>query len=65
MMELKLALAKILSRWELELVDKRDIHPKRRGLVTAPERPIQLLVKSQRSAIDLHPVQAIVRGAFA
>lgn len=61
MMELKLALAKILSRWELELVDKRDIHPKRRGLVTAPERPIQLLVKSQRSAIDLHPVQAIDR----
>jgi cytochrome P450 family 110 len=65
MMELKLSLAKILSRWELELVDKRDIHPKRRGLVTAPERPIQLLVKSQRSAIDLHPVQTIDRGAFA
>jgi cytochrome P450 family 110 len=65
MMELKLALAKILSRWELELVDKRDIHPKRRGLVTAPERPIQLLVKSQRFAIDLHPVGAIDRGAFA
>lgn len=50
MMELKLALAKILSRWELELVDKREIHAKRRGLVTAPERPIQLLVKSQRSS---------------
>jgi cytochrome P450 family 110 len=65
MMELKLALAKILSRWELELVDKRDIHPKRRGLVTAPERPIQLLVKSQRSALDLHPVHVIDRGAFA
>ena len=49
MLEMKLALAKILSRWELELVDKRDIHAKRRGLVTAPERPIQLLVKGQRS----------------
>lgn len=48
MMELKLALAKILSGWELELVDKREIHAKRRGMVTAPERPIQLLVKSQR-----------------
>jgi cytochrome P450 family 110 len=55
MMELKLALAKILSRWELELVDKQDIHPKRRGLVTAPERSIELMVKSQRSSIDLTP----------
>jgi cytochrome P450 family 110 len=53
MFELKLALAKIVSRWELELVDKRDIHPKRRGLVTAPERPIQLLVKGQRSLESL------------
>jgi cytochrome P450 len=49
MLELKLALAKILSQWQLELVDRRDIHARRRGLVTAPERPIQLLVKSQRS----------------
>ncbi len=61
MLELKLALAKILSRWDLELVDRRDIHPKRRGLVTAPERPIELLVKGHRSAIDLHPVGAIDR----
>jgi cytochrome P450 family 110 len=59
MMELKLSLAKILSRWELELVDKRDIHAKRRGLVTAPERPIELLVKGHRCAIDLTPVRAI------
>jgi cytochrome P450 family 110 len=48
MFELKLALAKIVSWWELELVDKWDVHPKRRGLVTAPERPIELLVKGQR-----------------
>ena len=53
MFELKLALAKIVSRWELELVDKRDIHPKRRGLVTAPARPIQLSVKGQRSLESL------------
>ncbi len=53
MFELKLALAKIVSRWELELVDKQDIHPKRRGLVTAPERAIQLLVKGQRSLESL------------
>jgi cytochrome P450 family 110 len=56
MLELKLSLAKILSRWELELVDQRDIHAKRRGLVTAPERPIQLVVKSQRSLADFDSV---------
>jgi cytochrome P450 family 110 len=56
MLELKLALTQILSRWELELVDKRDVHAKRRGLVTAPERPIQLVVKSQRSSIALTPI---------
>jgi cytochrome P450 family 110 len=56
MLEMKLALAKILSRWELELVDRRDIHAKRRGLVTAPERPIQLVVKSQRSLADFDSV---------
>ncbi len=53
MFELKLALAKIVSRWELELVDRRDVHPKRRGLVTAPARPIELLVKGQRSLDSL------------
>ncbi|MEA5550173.1 cytochrome P450 [Anabaena cylindrica UHCC 0172] len=46
--EMKLVLAKILSGWELELTDTRDIKPKRRGLVTGPDRPIQMLVKSQR-----------------
>ncbi|WP_016950084.1 cytochrome P450 [Anabaena sp. PCC 7108] len=46
--EMKLVLAKILSGWELELADTRDIKPKRRGLVTGPDRPIQMVVKSQR-----------------
>jgi cytochrome P450 len=46
--EMKLVLAKILSGWELELADTRDIKPKRRGLVTGPDRPIQMVVKSKR-----------------
>ncbi|MGM3308362.1 cytochrome P450 [Anabaena sp. WFMT] len=48
--EMKLVLAKILSGWQLELANTRDIKPKRRGLVTGPDRPIQMVVKSQRQA---------------
>ncbi|AVH64476.1 MULTISPECIES: cytochrome P450 [unclassified Nostoc] len=47
-LEMKLALAKILSSLELELVDNGEIRPKRRGLVTGPDRPIQMIIKSQR-----------------
>ncbi|MEH2391595.1 MAG: cytochrome P450 [Nostoc sp.] len=47
-LEMKLALAKILSSLELELVDNGEVRPKRRGLVTGPDRPIQMVVTSQR-----------------
>lgn len=47
--EMKLALVGVLSHRELELADLRDIPAKRRGLVTAPARPIRMVVKSQRS----------------
>jgi cytochrome P450 len=47
--EMKVVLAKILSRLELALVDNRDVRPKRRGLVTGPERSIQMVVKSPRT----------------
>ncbi len=47
--EMKVALATILSGWELALVDRGEVRPKRRGLVTGPGRPIEMVVKSQRS----------------
>ncbi|MFM2064391.1 MAG: hypothetical protein RLZZ507_4062 [Cyanobacteriota bacterium] len=47
-LEMKLALVKILQSRELELVDNGEVKPQRRGLVTGPDRPIQMLVKSQR-----------------
>ncbi|MFB2967489.1 cytochrome P450 [Aerosakkonema sp. BLCC-F183] len=47
--EMKIVLAEILSRLQLELADNREIKPKRRGLVTAPDRSIQLVVKGERS----------------
>jgi hypothetical protein len=48
--EMKLAIAKILTMGELDLVDQTEVKPQRRGLVTGPNRPIQMVVKSQRPA---------------
>jgi cytochrome P450 len=45
--EMKVVLAKILTSWDLALVDTRDVRPKRRGLVTGPDRSVQMVVKSQ------------------
>ncbi|AFY34152.1 cytochrome P450 [Calothrix sp. PCC 7507] len=56
--EMKVVLAKILSSWDLALVDHRDVQPKRRGLVTGPDRSIQMVVKSQhqpKSRTLVHP----------
>ena len=46
--EMKVVLAKILSNLDLALVDDGDVKPKRRGLVTGPDRPIQMVVKGKR-----------------
>ncbi|MHC5723004.1 MAG: cytochrome P450 [Nostoc sp.] len=47
-LEMKLALATILSSQELELVDNGEVRPKRRGLVTGSDRPIQMVITRQR-----------------
>ncbi|WP_375470069.1 cytochrome P450 [uncultured Nostoc sp.] len=47
-LEMKLALAKILSSLELELVNNGEVRLKRRGLVTGPDRPIQMVITGQR-----------------
>jgi cytochrome P450 family 110 len=48
--EMKIVLTQILSRLELTLVNHRDVRPKRRGLATGPEHPIQAIVTNQRLA---------------
>ncbi|BAY95463.1 MULTISPECIES: cytochrome P450 [unclassified Tolypothrix] len=45
--EMKIVLAKILSSWELALIDNGEVRPKRRGLVTGPNRSIQMVAKKQ------------------
>lgn len=54
MMEMKIVLATILSQWELELTDNRPVKPQRRGLVTGPNRAIEMVVKNQRQIKSLH-----------
>lgn len=46
--EMKVVLAKILSRVQLKLADNREVRPTRRGLVTAPDSRIRLVVTGQR-----------------
>jgi cytochrome P450 len=46
--EMKLALAKILQGWEMELADTREVKPKRRGLVTGQDKPIQMIYHGRR-----------------
>ncbi|GAB1539117.1 cytochrome P450 [Scytonema sp. NUACC21] len=47
--EMKVVLAKILSQLDLVLVTQGDIKPKRRGLVTGPNRPIEMVVTNPRT----------------
>ncbi|MEO8893748.1 MAG: cytochrome P450, partial [Coleofasciculaceae cyanobacterium] len=42
--EMKVVLAKMLSRFQMELVNNHDVRPTRRGLVTAPAGNIELIV---------------------
>ncbi|KOP27341.1 cytochrome [Hapalosiphon sp. MRB220] len=53
--EIKLVLATILSHLELALVDNFDVKPKRRGLVTGPDRPIQMVVNNRRQVKSRTP----------
>lgn len=46
--EMKVVLAKMLSRFQMELVNKNDVRPTRRGLVTAPAESIELIVTGDR-----------------
>lgn len=43
--EMKVVLAKILSRFQMELVNNHDVRPTRRGLVSAPAENIKLIVR--------------------
>ncbi|MBV6626588.1 MAG: cytochrome P450 [Rivularia sp. (in: Bacteria)] len=56
--EMKLILTKILKNLELELIDNGEVKPKRRGLVTGPNRPIEMLVKGKRM-VKSHSLETV------
>lgn len=57
--EMKIVLATILSRWELGLTDNTDVKPQRRGLVTGPNRAINMIVQNSHQTKSLSDVVAI------
>lgn len=48
--EMKLVLAKILSRYQLALVDHRPEKPQRRGITLAPTGGVKMLIRGERQA---------------
>ena len=47
-LELKLALATILSRYQLELAERQPVKPQRRGVVLAPQGGVRMIFKGKR-----------------
>ncbi|MTJ49191.1 cytochrome P450 [Dolichospermum sp. UHCC 0259] len=58
-MEMKLILAKVMRTWSMKLIDTHEIKPQRRGLVTGPNRPINLEIQNlhQPTSGNLEPVK--------
>ncbi|MEM8721415.1 MAG: cytochrome P450 [Cyanobacteria bacterium P01_G01_bin.39] len=52
LLEMKLVLAKILTRWDLSLTSDRPILPQRRGATVAPNNGVPLTVNSKRDPIE-------------
>ncbi|MCU0536777.1 MAG: cytochrome P450 [Hydrococcus sp. Prado102] len=51
MFEMKLAIATIMSRYQLELVDRRPEKPQRRGVTLAPDRGVRMTKLSRQSQV--------------
>lgn len=52
MFEMKLVLATILSRWQLQLASQQPIKPVRRGITMAPAKGVPMRVVDKRSSIS-------------
>ncbi|MCW5317900.1 cytochrome P450 [Nostoc sp. KVJ3] len=46
--EMKLVLATVLSRWQMELADSKPVKPVRKGLLFSPAGGVQMVVKGKR-----------------
>ncbi|MDJ0596154.1 MAG: cytochrome P450 [Pleurocapsa sp. MO_226.B13] len=53
LLEMKLILATILTKWDLDLASDRPVVPKRRGATVAPHNGVPLILKGKRSIKQL------------
>ena len=60
MLEMKVVIATIMKQLELELLTTEDVKPKRRGLVTGPNQPINMLVKSTTKSTEIRKLDKTV-----
>ena len=59
-MEMKLILAKVMKTWSMQLINTQEIKPQRRGLVTGPNAPINLVIENIRQPISANLETATV-----
>ena len=48
---MKIVLANILSRWQLELADSDPVKPVRKGMLIAPSDGVRMVAKGQRALV--------------
>lgn len=46
--EMKLVLAILLSRWQMELADSKPVEPVRKGALLTPAQGVRMVVKGRR-----------------
>ena len=46
--EMKLVLATVLSRWQMQLADSKPVKPVRKGLLFSPAGGVKMMVKGKR-----------------
>ena len=59
-MEMKLILAKVMKTWSMQLINTQEVKPQRRGLVTGPNAPINLVIENIRQPISANLETATV-----
>lgn len=59
LMEMKLVLATILSRYQLVLAETKPVKPQRRGLTIAPASGVRMAIEGQRQRREPRPQPAI------
>jgi unspecific monooxygenase len=62
--EMKLAIATLLTHYEMELADSKPEVPRRRGVTLAPKRGVRMVIKGHRTPVSpkLSELEAALQG---